>query len=267
MNDGCIPFSCSSFGVLVLCVPPHWDTWIERSHCNTCAFPTLTSQTVGCEKVWFNKKSRTFFISGYFIDFSQWKLALPFSQQQSSVGRESTWSERLAVVVVAALWVRADDVITRETAPSVMHEKQATSVTCCKDRSRQKDTWGRGLTCVCPGAAVGGRLFLRGTFSLCKYDSRLLTSPWVWWHHGRTKGGRGWMSAACKAIKFRFRLAWNSFRTPCTLSQANECWWSTVTWPIFQPSAYGNLHNPDNQPPRPHQHFNQPAHHVACSWI
>lgn len=42
-----------------------------------------------------------------------------FSQQQSGISRESTRLERLAVVIVVALWVRTDDVIVRETTSSV----------------------------------------------------------------------------------------------------------------------------------------------------
>lgn len=54
---------------------------------------------------------------------------LPPAQQQSSVSRESTCLQRLTVVLVAALWVRADDVISGETAPSVT---QAAGVSCRK---------------------------------------------------------------------------------------------------------------------------------------
>lgn len=40
------------------------------------------------------------------------------SHQQSSVSGESTRLQRLAVVVIVALWIRADDVIIRESAAS-----------------------------------------------------------------------------------------------------------------------------------------------------
>lgn len=49
------------------------------------------------------------------------------------------------------------------------------------------------LTCVCPGTSAGHRLFPTGTFSLCKCDSRLLTSPWEWWHY--RQAGRRWKPA------------------------------------------------------------------------
>lgn len=58
----------------------------------------------------------------------------PHSQQQSSVSRQPTWLERLAVVIVAALWVHADDVIAGKTTTSAMQEIQSTVATCWKDK-------------------------------------------------------------------------------------------------------------------------------------
>ena len=65
----------------------------------------------------------------------------PHSQQQSSVSRQPTWLERLAVVIVAALWVHADDVITGESTTSVMQEIQSKVAPCWKDfLTAQEDT-------------------------------------------------------------------------------------------------------------------------------
>lgn len=49
-------------------------------------------------------------------------LVFPLPQPQGGVGREPTRLQRLAVVIVAAPWVHADDVIIREPSPSVMQE-------------------------------------------------------------------------------------------------------------------------------------------------
>lgn len=72
----------------------------------------------------------------------------PHSQQQSSVSRQPTWLERLAVVIVAALRVHADDVIAGETTTSVMQEIQSTVATCWKDRKNFWQRW-RTLSHLC----------------------------------------------------------------------------------------------------------------------
>lgn len=54
---------------------------------------------------------------------------LPLAQQQSSVSCESTCLQCLTVILVAPLWVCADDVISRVTTPSVT---QAARVSCRK---------------------------------------------------------------------------------------------------------------------------------------
>lgn len=124
--------------------------------------------------------------------FEWLRRALPLLQQQSSALHESAWLERPAVVFVVALWVCADDVVTRETTASVVLKRNANclanSIKITLDRMHC-------LTCVGPGTVAGGRLFPRRTFSRHKCDSHPQTSPWAWWHHGMRMAGQRQTSA------------------------------------------------------------------------